>query len=489
MSVYLHRCALLAAAVAWAVGCNAVLGFEEGEPLATGAGGQGTGGATAGAAPGGNGGDGGTLEPGTLLWSKRFGGLDGDLAWAVAAGPSDAIALAGTFTHSVDFGTESIEASHELGEAFVAMLDADGNTLWSRAAASTSGAEARGVAIAPDGGVICAGSFATGIDWGSGLMAGGGLIDAFVVKLDASGDYVWGHGFGGADIDECPAVAVDVTGSVIIAGAFYGTFQIGTVTLASAGGKDAFVIKLDAEGNVLWGQRFGGGGSQCAEGLAVDGAGDVIVAGRFQDSIDFGCAPLSSPIYDATFVAKLAPDGGCLWAAASLDGNGHAGAEAVAVHDDVLLTGDFEVTLDLGGGPMLGEGGGRDGYLVSLDSYGNHKWSKRFGDPAAQFGHGVAADGEGNIALVGRFEGTISFDGDVLGSAGEMDAFVARFDRNGALSWSHRFGDFRDQGAYGVAIDSGGNVISAGCFEGTVDFGGGALEATGRDIFVAKHAP
>jgi hypothetical protein len=123
-------------------------------------------------------------------------------------------------------------------------------------------------------------------------------------------------------------------------------------------------------------------------------------------------------------------------------------------------------------------------------STSKHLWSQRFGDGSAQFGEAVAVDASGNVIVTGYFEGTVDFGGGALASAGGVDIFVAKFGPDGTHLWSKRFGDGSDQIAYAIAADASGNVFVTGSFSGAVDFGGGALTSAGYfDIFVAKFGP
>ena len=118
-------------------------------------------------------------------------------------------------------------------------------------------------------------------------------------------------------------------------------------------------------------------------------------------------------------------------------------------------------------------------------------WSKRFGGAADDVGHDVAIDTSGNIATTGYFNGSVDFGGGALVStAMSNDIYIAKYDTAGAHLWSKRFGDAADQHGRGVAFDPAGNVFASGPFSGAVDFGGGALASAGLDdIFLVKLDP
>ncbi|MEJ7731888.1 MAG: hypothetical protein WKG00_22095 [Polyangiaceae bacterium] len=162
---------------------------------------------------------------------------------------------------------------------------------------------------------------------------------------------------------------------------------------------------------------------------------------------------------------------------------------AVDAAGNVVLVGWFSGALDFGG-PVLASAGLSDGFVVSLDAAGNHRWSRRFGDGAAQRANAVALDVNGNVFVGGELEGTASFGGVDLVSAGSTDGFVAKLGGNdGHEMWSRRFGDGAPQSVEALVIDGDGNAAVTGAIDGNVDFGGGPLLGFGGDdIYLAKLA-
>src|SRR5262249_28945947 len=126
------------------------------------------------------------------------------------------------------------------------------------------------------------------------LTARGGT-DAYVAKYAADGSLVWARRMGGdvvvsspVDDDYARAVAVDGNGNVYVAGQFNGTGDFGGVTLTSAGGRDAFVAKLDPNGQVLWANRWGMANlDETGFGVGADSAGNVYALGDRRDGQNF----------------------------------------------------------------------------------------------------------------------------------------------------------------------------------------------------------
>ncbi len=180
-------------------------------------------------------------------------------------------------------------------------------------------------------------------------------------------------------------------------------------------------------------------------------------------------------------------DGDHLWSRQFGDDSPRHGKSVAAdIAGNVFLTGDYQRPFDFGG-PPLGWAGGADVFLAKLSAAGSHVWSHGFGDSANQYGHSVATDRAGNVFIAGQFYGSINFGGSTtLVSQGLDDACVAKFDPAGNHVWSLRFGDRQHQSAFAAAVDSAGDVIVVGEFEGALDIGTDMQSAGGFDVFVAK---
>ena len=168
-----------------------------------------------------------------------------------------------------------------------------------------------------------------------------------------------------------------------------------------------------------------------------------------------------------------------------------ATAVAVDASGNVVVAGAFAGTVDLGGGPLTAQGAAANVFVASFDCGGALRWSKAFGVPtqANDAVAAVAVDAAGNILVAGQFEGTIDFGAGPLTSL-KTDGFVAKLSPAGDGLWSKRYGDVKSQDlASGIAADAAGNVIVTGIFEGTVDFGGGAIHGDGHDLFLLALDP
>ena len=419
----------------------------------------------------------------THLWSQSRGIAGRDIGWDVAVDASNNVFIVGAFADSIDLGGGPF-ASAGSWDVFIAKFDSDGNHVWSRAFGDRN--SDRGLSVVADGSgnVIIFGTFQDSVDFGGGTLVSGDAFrdDVFLAKYDATGTHLWSQSFGGFDFEYAGDVAVDAGENVVITGAFRSPTDFGGGPLTTNGFNDVFLARFNAAGGYLWSKRFGGSVTDHGLGVAIDVNGKILLTGFFQQTANFGGGPLVSTGDSDIFVAKYNPGGAHVWSqrygtGANATQEGHA--IAVDGSGNVVVTGLFGGTVNFGGGALTNLGSGVDIFLAHLDASGAHNWSKRFGGPGPDIGSSVAVDGDNNVLLTGFFDGTADFGGGAVASVDNSeDVFVAQYDLMGTHLWSQTFGgDWDSDRGEGIVVDGGGNILFTGQFRGIVDFGGGPFEA------------
>lgn len=420
------------------------------------------------------------------VFSKRFGGTSDQSITGVAVDGGGNVVITGSFAGSVDFGGGTLTSAGGL-DAFVARFDALGNHLWSRTFGDASAQAGNGVAVDGSGDVFLTGYFEGTVSFGGGALASAGTQDVFVVRLDADGNHVWSKRFGNASDQRGAGIAVVASGGLVTIGTLYGSIDFGGGTLTSAGLGDVYLARLDASGNHVWSKRFGDAGAQSGAAVAVDGSGYAMATGSFSGSVSFGGGVLTSAGSTDVFLARYDSGGSHVWSKRFGDASAQDGTElSCDAAGNPVLAGSFSGKVDFGGGSLTSAGLG-DAFLAKFDTSGSLSWSRAFGSTGADVGGGLAVDGSRDVVLTGSFQGSVDFGGGALTAAGGSDLFVARFSASGVHVSSARAGDALGQEGLSAAIDVAGNVLFAGRFQGTVDFGGGVLtSAGGYDGFLAK---
>jgi uncharacterized protein (AIM24 family) len=426
----------------------------------------------------------------THLWSQGWGDTLSQYGQSAAFDPWGNVVMTGGFEGTVDFGGGPLNSAG-YDDIFLVKFDANGSHLWSQGFGDGSVQQGRSLSIDPSGNVVVTGEFEDTVDFGGGPLTSGGGNDIFLAKFDTNGSHLWSQSFGGFNEQISYGVAFDPSGNVVITGEFEDTLDFGGGPLISAGGLDIFLAKFDTNGTHLWSQGFGDvNGNQQGRSLSIDPSGNIVITGEFDGTVDFGGGPLTSAGGNDIFLAKFDTNGTHLWSQSFGDTSFQRGYSVdFDPSGNVVMTGQFQGTVDFGGGPLT-SAGGNDIFLVKFDSNGTHLWSQGFGDTDYESGRSLSIDPSGDIVVTGSFRDTVDFGGGPLTSAGGNDIFLVKFDTDGTHNWSQGFGDTLWQNSYNVAFDLSGNVAMTGYFEGTVDFGGGNLPIGGEaDIFLAKFGP
>jgi PKD repeat protein len=217
-----------------------------------------------------------TDTSGNMEWNKTYGGTSGDAAVSVVQTIDGGYALAGA--------TESFGAGQE--DAWLVKTDAIGNAQWNKTYGGTGLDSAAALVQTADGGYALAGlteSF------------GAGTRDFWLIKTDANGNAQWDKTYGGTGEDWARALVQTSDGGYALAGV---TSSFG------AGYRDFWLVKTDASGNLQWDKTWGGTGQDEADSLVQTGDGGYALAG-FTESFGAG-------MWDA-WVIKTDSSGNMMW--------------------------------------------------------------------------------------------------------------------------------------------------------------------------------
>jgi hypothetical protein len=354
---------------------------------------------------------------GDFVWAKSVGSEGTDALRGLSLDSAGNLILSGYFDGTADFdpgaGTTNLTSTLESGGAssedgFVLKLDSSGDFVWAKSVGGSLRDEFRGVAVDNSGNVYVTGGFRGTVDFDPGagttnlttpmtvpinqFQQAESSQDAFVLKLNSAGNFVWVKQLGGsADSDVGEALSVDSSGYVHTVGVFQGTVDFdpgaGTTNLTvnngnqQAGGIDPYVWKLDTSGNFVWARAYGSPSADTVNAMSVDSSGNVYTTGYFQVTADFD---------PGAGTTNLTPVG----------------------------------TIDA--------------YVLKLSSTGDFAWARHIGGAGQEDGKGLAADGAGNVYAMGDFTSTVDFDPGVgttnLTSAGSNDVFVLRLNASGEPS-------------------------------------------------------
>lgn len=428
------------------------------------------------------------------LWAKRTGGTSIDYTNDVAADAFGNSYITGTYSSApITFGAATLTNSGQ-SDVFLVKYDVAGNVIWARKIGNTGSEFGQSVAADAAGNIYIAGAFSSpSIVIGSTTLTTAGSSDIFVAKYDSAGNVLWATRAGSSGWDGASSIAVTAAGDIYIGGNYTSSsITFGLNTLPNFGYNDAFVAKYNTSGTALWGKHIGEYLDELVSSLAVDAAGNVLVAGYY-NSIDvlIGSTVIITNAQDAVddiYLAKFSPSGNVLWArGAGGWGNDYASGVATDAAGNVYMTG-FYVSNPMTFGTITLTTGAFSLYLAKYNSAGTIQWVVA---PGFGAGLSVTTDNCGDIYWTGDFGGNITFGSTTFSPSGGGDIFVAKYNTSGSPLWAIKAGGTNYETGQSITVSSPGNhLLLAGQYQSpSIAFGSTTLTNVNVDGFIAALNP
>ncbi len=236
---------------------------------------------------------------GDYVWAKFIGNSNSTaMGFDIEVNSAGEVYTCGYFQSTgLDFDPSNASAvmSSLNYDIFVNKWSTTGAYLWAKKMGGPNNDEGLGLVLDQSGNVYTTGFFYNTGDFDpSGATANlvsAGAGDIFISKLNASGNYMWAKRFGGSGDDYGYAMCVDGQGAIYSTGFFNGTADFdpgtGTANLIANAGRDAYISKLDANGNYAWGFQLSGTADETGWGIAASASGDIYTGGYFSATSDF----------------------------------------------------------------------------------------------------------------------------------------------------------------------------------------------------------
>ncbi|MBK9401300.1 MAG: hypothetical protein IPN36_10700 [Bacteroidetes bacterium] len=392
--------------------------------------------------------------------------------------------------------------------------------MWAHRMAGELNLHANSMVVDLSGNVYTTGSFTGTLDFDPDPMnvftltnSSSAMRDAFVMKMNAAGQFQWAIRIGGAGDDNGSCIQLDPQGNVVIAGIFAGTVDfdpgVGTYNLASNDG--IFLLTLSPSANFVRAAHFESTGTQTNPSLSIDLLGNMYVSGEFTGQTDFDPDTAALATYYLTasttssdmFIVKLNDTGHFIRA---IQLGSTSGQELIKnlkadPFGNIYLAGRyFTSTLDLDPGPgiaNLPNAPGGDIFILKLDSATNFKWARAFnGNLYSDFAWDIDVDKQGNVLTIGQFRDTLDLDPSPSGTYLLTDpghlrqAFLSKLDSSGQFVWAGAIGGAGDDYGFSFTIDDSSNIYLTGhCISNSpldLDPGPGVDTVAGGSTFIVK---
>jgi len=401
----------------------------------------------------------------TIEWQKCLGGSNDDWAYSIQQTSDGGFIVAG-YTNSND---GDVSGNHGDSDAWIVKLNSSGDIEWQKCLGGTNVDVANSIQQTSDEGFIVA-CYTNSID---GDVSGNhGSSDAWVVKLDSSGDIQWQKCLGGTSTDEANSIQQTSDGGFIVAGKTWS--NDGDVS-GNHGDRDAWVVKLSSSGNILWQKCLGGTNWDKAYSIQQTSDGGFIVAGSTESND--GDVSGNHVSYDA-WVVKLNSSGDIEWQKCLGGTNWDYAYSMQQTSDNGFIVVCYTNSDD---GDVSGNHGESDYWVVKLDSSGDIQWQKCLGGTSTDEANSIQQTSDGGFIVAG---GTYSNDGDVSGFHGYRDAWIVKLNSSGDIEWQKCLGGTFDDYANSIQQTSDGGFIVAG--ETWSDDGYVSGRHGGSDYWVVK---
>jgi hypothetical protein len=312
---------------------------------------------------------------------------------------------------------------------------------------------------------------------------GAGKRDAWVIKIDKNGNKIWDKTFGGRNFDTAKAIIKADNGYIIVGDTYVGDTY--------GEGSDAWIIKIDKNGNKIWDKTFGGSNWGGAKAI-IKADNGYIIAGETTKS--FGAA------WKVAWVIKIDKNGNKIWDKTFGDIYWDEAGAIIKADNGYVIAGDVcIIKIDKNGNKIWDKtfGGSKldvanaiikadNGYIIAgytngagnyeaciikIDKNGNKIWDKTFGGSNVFLKNGKYYYDKAN-AIIKADNGYI-IAGRAVSSVVNLDAWVIKIDKNGNKIWDKTFGGSKDYEAKAI-IEADNGYIIAGY---TDSFGAGGSDA------------
>jgi hypothetical protein len=352
-----------------------------------------------------------------LNWLNCYGGSDREFAFSLIKTLDDELVFAG-FSESSD---GNVSNNFGLGDCWIVKLDDQGQILWEKNYGGSGNESAYTIKQTEDLGYIFAGATTSN----SGDVTGNhGGYDIWVVKIDAAGNIMWQKCLGGSDDENAYSVAECLDGGYILAGY---TFSDDGDISEYHGGEDAWVVKLDHNGNLEWEHTYGGFQREHAEAiLQTTDEGYLIGATKRQVNDSTWC--------DDAWIVKIDGSGNIMWEKTYGGLEGERISSIIETDNNEYV---FVASASSDGGDVTGNHGSSDFWVVKINCTGHPLWLKCFGGSSVDHPRSIAHYKNGGFVVTGE---SMSDDGDVGSNKGVTDAWTIIIDDEANLETKFIYG-------------------------------------------------
>lgn len=419
-------------------------------------------------------------------WARSLNGISEDYISKIVLDKDANVIGIGTFQDSI-----SSLQSYGLNDIMVFKYNKSGDILWLVQLGSSSDDWGNDIAIDSTGNIYITGYYKSTFYYNNDSLPNRGSADAFVAKIDSLGTIQWVKGFGHSGNDIGNAIIVDKDEKVYVSGTFGDSLNIDGQQLLSYSNYNNFLIQLDNSGQLSWHNTISTAITNNIQDIELDANGDIYLLGYFRDAVYGTLGQLFSDGNNDLLLAKFSSVGQLLWWKKM---GGRSVDLGIALHisnNYIYICGVFQDTATFGALTRICEGE-FDAFLAQCDMQGTVNWIQIVGGTDNSKGFDIATLANGNIYMVGLFEGTGRWGTDSATSRlprhVPSDIFIAEYKTDGSYQSIKTIGSAGTDYATGICVLDSTNIFIAGIFNDTVFFDSNLLTSSGTDAFICKSS-
>ncbi len=379
----------------------------------------------------------------TPAWVRLLGSTKNDYGHAMATAPDGSLYIVGQTEGDYENLPNKGDITSLLGntDILLSKLKSDGSPLWHKILGTSSNDTATSIVIDADGNLIIGGGTLSSL----GITKNQGGEDAFVAKLDASGNIIWATAIASEQGERVNDVALDTLGNIYTIGTSFGDIE-GATHNGTVSQPDFFVTKLDSDGNKLWTTNHGTTDGDFGNRIAVTSRGEIVVLGGSiydpDPKVIHGDSNITLGKLDATGETFV-------WSQ-------QLGSEADDAANAMTVDQDNNIFI---GGYINGIA-----FLDKYDEDGNQLWHDEI-DPVTKNNEvrALAIGPDGTILVAGN---AVNATFDDLNTAGGGDIFFRRYATNGRPQRTKLYGDEYSDTVQGISVNAQGEIFLCGSSNG-----------------------
>ncbi|MEQ1732111.1 MAG: T9SS type A sorting domain-containing protein [Bacteroidia bacterium] len=346
--------------------------------------------------------------------------------------------------------------------------------------------------------------------------------DIYIVKRDSTGKFIWAKQIGNNETEVLNTLSIDDSSNITFGGAIKNSVDFDPsanlmYVNTPLGIYNAFLCKLDANGNLVWAKNIANGtANSYVDRITQSAQGDYFVAGRFGITTTVGGTNDFNPsantttltasyLNGETFIAQYTSQGNLVWVKATQGATSTSNKSATGITLDnagnIIVIGNFSGTVDFNMDTAAVDTAkftatGTDAFVCKYNTTGTYTWAHQYTGASTDDIRAIAIDAANNIYTTGTFTSTtINFNPQgtaaTLTRNGTKNGYVTKLDTAGTLVWYKGFGGSGSTiDASAIAIDKNNNLWWGGWFFNNLDFNPGVplVNENGTlDLFVARY--